>query len=563
MDCSLRKPEKEVQGTGFDAQSFRAVAAFGSRLLSLPAPAELYSLLSETTQKALGASCALLLALQPGSPCWQIVASAGSETSQAGEFIRTQQVEGWLKQCAQPGTVGAVTVAWKSAGEVELPFSSGLAAQMAPAGEGLKPAMLLVALWREGGGGFSIQQEEALAALAGLAAEAMTAAQPSAALQEEVARLRASEAKNRRSAELMNRLMESNIVGVLLARLDGAVTYANDAFLRMVGRTQQELEAGKIHRNNLVPHEYDQQTQEVMRQIVERGSAPPYEKQYLRGDGSRVPVLVAWAKVHDSLDEVMGFILDMTELKRAEQEVRDLNVELDHRVRERTAELLNANRELEAFSYSVSHDLRAPLRAIEGFSRILLEEHNDRLGSQGQQYLNWIVISCRRMANLIEDLLNLSRFSQAEMRVEAVNLSVMAKAILEQLAASDPQRQVTVRVAEGMVAPADRALLHAALENLLNNAWKYTTRKAGALIEVGRQGAEDSRQVFYVKDNGAGFDMAHAGKLFAPFQRLHVPHEFPGTGIGLATVRRIIHRHGGRIWVDAKPDEGATFYFTL
>ncbi len=177
--------------------------------------------------------------------------------------------------------------------------------------------------------------------------------------------------------------------------------------------------------------------------------------------------------------------------------------------------------------------------------------------------MNWIVVSCRSMANLIEDLLNLSRYSQAEMRVEAVNLTAMANAILEELANSDPKRQVEVCVAEGLVAPADRALLHAAFENLLNNAWKYTARKAGARIEVGRQGVEDSRQIFYVKDNGAGFDMAHAGKLFAPFQRLHVSHEFPGTGIGLATVRRIIHRHGGRIWVDAKPDEGATFYFTL
>jgi PAS domain S-box-containing protein len=564
LDWNLKQPGRDAQEADFNRHSFRAFTAFVGKLLSLTDQAALYSLLCESVQSALAACCTLLLAPQPGLQPWQIVARAGNDDSQTDEFIKNPQVLAWLKISAFPGAVNAAqNFPWKSDQRSLLPFESGLAARMTPMGESSVSPMLLVALRKEPDGDFSVQHGETLAAMAGLASEAITASRPVETLRHEAARLRASEAENRRSAELMSRLMESNIVGVMLARLDGAVTYANGAFLKMVGHTQQELEAGKISCGILTPPEYDELTKQVSWQIAERGGAASYEKEYLRADGSRVPVLVAWAKVHDSPDEVMGFVLDMTELKRAEQEVRMLNMELDQRVRERTAELLNANQELESFAYSVSHDLRAPLRAIDGFSRILLEEQNDRLDPQGRQYLNWIVVSCQRMANLIEDLLNLSRYSQAEMRMEAVNLTAMANAILGELATSDPKRHVEVCVAEGLVAPADRALLHAALENLLNNAWKYTARKAGARIEVGRQGVEDSRQIFYVKDNGAGFDMAHAGKLFAPFQRLHVSREFPGTGIGLATVRRIIHRHGGRIWVDARPDEGATFYFTL
>ncbi|MBM4275468.1 MAG: hypothetical protein FJ134_13565 [Deltaproteobacteria bacterium] len=222
-----------------------------------------------------------------------------------------------------------------------------------------------------------------------------------------------------------------------------------------------------------------------------------------------------------------------------------------------------ANQELRAFSYSVSHDLRAPLRSINGFSRILMEDYSEHLDFQAQTYLNHIRESVTRMSELIDALLVLSKVTRAEMRREEVDLSALAQAAAAELRQSDPERQVEFHLAEGLRASGDPGLLRSLLENLLGNAWKFTSKQNGAVIEFGAQLQPQDSPVFFVRDNGAGFDMKYASKLFTPFQRLHGPRDFPGAGIGLATVQRIVQRHGGRVWAEAAPQEGATFYFTL
>ncbi|MEE9217093.1 MAG: ATP-binding protein, partial [Anaerolineales bacterium] len=253
---------------------------------------------------------------------------------------------------------------------------------------------------------------------------------------------------------------------------------------------------------------------------------------------------------------------DISKRKQAEEELQRLNLELDKRVIERTTQLEAANEELEAFSYSVSHDLRAPLRAIDGFSQVLLEDYAEQVDDEGKNHLRRVRAGAQRMGTLIEDLLGLSQVARAEMRREKIDLSELAQDIVAELEKSEPERRVELLIREGLVVDGDAGLLRVALENLLRNAWKFTGERTPASIEFGAED-QDGRRVYFVRDNGAGFDMAYVDKLFGTFQRLHAATEFPGTGIGLASVQRIIHRHGGRIWAEAEVDQGATFYFTL
>jgi light-regulated signal transduction histidine kinase (bacteriophytochrome) len=268
------------------------------------------------------------------------------------------------------------------------------------------------------------------------------------------------------------------------------------------------------------------------------------------------------ARFEDMQRAMLNLLEDFSrERGKAEAANRDLRDAVDSLRRAKDAADA-ANRELEAFAYSVSHDLRAPLRSIAGFGQMLMEDYFHRLDEEGRDSLNRIFSATQKMGRLIDDLLNLSRITRAEMRRETVNLSAMVGKVAEMKKNLQPERDVEFVIADGLFAEGDERLLNVALENLLENAWKFTGKCAPARIEFGA--AENERRlVYFLKDNGTGFDMAYAGKLFQPFQRLHAMEEFPGTGIGLATVKRILDRHGGRVWIEGEPEKGATVYFTL
>ncbi|HEB02036.1 MAG TPA: PAS domain S-box protein [Nitrospirae bacterium] len=259
---------------------------------------------------------------------------------------------------------------------------------------------------------------------------------------------------------------------------------------------------------------------------------------------------------------VIGVSTNITDIKHAEKEIQELNEELEERVKSRTAELETANQELESFAYSVSHELRAPLRSIDGFSHAIVNQHSESMDDEALGLFKRVRAASQKMASLIDGLLELSRLSRTEMSIFEVDLSRLARASVEYLRNTEPGRNVSIEIMDGLTAKGDRKLLQTAIQNLINNAWKFTSGVKDALIEFGREDRE-GRQVFYIRDNGAGFKMDYSDKLFGLFQRLHSVEEFSGTGVGLAAVKRIIARHGGKVWATGEEGKGSTFYFTL
>lgn len=463
-------------------------------------------------------------------------------------------------------------------------------------------------------------------------------------------------------------------IGIVIASDDGKISMANDYFLHLVSYTREEMSAGLVNWQKLTPPDWNYIDKLVLKQIRERGVSDTFEKEYLRRDNTRIPVLITCAEMPGESGDILVFILDITDYKRAETALRrseerfrkmferhgavmllietesgiilDANIaatlfygytreqlramkihqlaqssyqmvseqwhktikrkcsmsvtthklsdnqirivevysspivigdrtqlfsiihditerrQMEEQLQKNTEELAIANRELEAFSYSVSHDLREPLRAIKGFSDFLLEDYHDKLDENGQRYIHRIISGVARMDSLIDDLLSLSLISRQQMNIQEVDLSRMADTIMEELCQRSLPRTVELEIEKDLKVQGDIRLLNVALTNLLNNAWKYTSKKDRGLIKFGkRQTGEDI--VYFIQDNGAGFPMDQIDRLFKPFQRLHTESEFSGTGIGLAIVERVVNRHGGRIWARGELGQGAEFCFTL
>ncbi len=369
-----------------------------------------------------------------------------------------------------------------------------------------------------------------------------------------------------RQSEQRFRDLLQNVRGVAVQGYapDGTIQYWNDASVQLYGYSADEAVGGNLL-DLIVPPEMCDAVRAAIRQMVETGQpVPSAEFALMRKDQTRVEVLSSHAVVRlpGRATELFCIDVDLSDRKRAEAELAHLNAELESRVARRTADLEIANRELNSFSYTIAHDMRAPVRAINGFSEMVMRANEHTLDAASVGYLRRVVEGSRRMGQLIDDLLNLARLSRQDVQRREFDLSELAASVVEALRESQPDRAVEIVIEPGLRANGDPGLLRAVLENLIGNAWKFTGKTAAPKIEIGAA-AQAAESFYYVRDNGAGFDMQYAHKLFSPFQRLHHSSEFDGTGIGLATVKKIIERHGGRVWVESAVDAGATASFTL
>jgi PAS domain S-box-containing protein len=370
-----------------------------------------------------------------------------------------------------------------------------------------------------------------------------------------------AEEEVRRAHQRLRRFVDANIVGVIIASPSGGIIEANDYYLRMIGYSRKEFEQGKVDWRAITPPEWLPADDRAIAELRERGTCTPYEKEYVRRDGTRVSVFLSDAMLPGPEEQIAAFVLDITERKRAEDEVRKLNEELEQRVKERTAQLEAANKELEGFSNSVSHDLRAPIRHLAGFVE-LLKNRATSLDEKSLHYLEVIADAAAQMGRLVDDLLSFSRMGRTEMMHTRVDLRRLVDEAIRDTQADVKRRTVVWNIGDLPEVSGDPAMLKLVFVNLFSNAIKFTRQKERALIEIGSEQTE-SEAIIFVKDNGVGFDAKYTDKLFNLFQRLHRPEDFEGTGVGLANVRLIIHRHGGRTWAESAVNEGAVIRFSL
>ncbi|MGH8094481.1 MAG: PAS domain S-box protein [Chthoniobacterales bacterium] len=358
-------------------------------------------------------------------------------------------------------------------------------------------------------------------------------------------------------------IVKSSEDAIIGKDLNGIVTSWNSGAEKIFGYSAEEMVGQPIRR--LIPLDRQSEEEGILRRIRAGESVEHFATVRMAKDGRLIDLSISVSPIPDDTGRTVGashIARDITQQKRVEKKIRQLNVELEERVKQRTADLETANEELESFSYSVSHDLRAPLRAVDGFSQALLEDFAEQLPEEARHYLQTIRQSAQRMGALIDDLLTFSRLSRLPLDRQPVSAEVLVKYALAELALQKEGRAVEIRIAELAPCEGDPALLRQVWINLLSNALKYTRRREHAVIEVGSR-MENGETVYFVTDNGTGFDMRYANKLFGVFQRLHRSDEFEGTGVGLAIAQRVVHRHHGRIWADAEPDRGASFFFTL
>jgi PAS domain S-box-containing protein len=377
-------------------------------------------------------------------------------------------------------------------------------------------------------------------------------------VDKDITERRRAEAALRESEEKYRNLFDNAEVGMFRTRLDGSeLLDVNARFLELLGCTREEV----LGRPSLPMWADQRERDEIVRRLLAQGRVSDFECRLLGGNGE-VKTCLTSLTLYREQGILEGSLVDITERKETEAEISRLNEELETRVLRRTAQLEAANKELEAFVYSASHDLRAPLRAIDGFSQMVIDDAGDKLTGDDFEHLQRVRAAAQRMALLIDHLLGLSRASRHDLSIEVVDVSTMATEILAELREVQPERRVETVVAPGLHAEADAVALRAVLVNLLDNAWKFTGKHEAARIEVGVTDSGGER-AFFVRDDGAGFDAKLATHLFGAFQRVHELGRFEGDGIGLATVKRLVTRHGGRVWAAAEVEKGATFYFTL
>ncbi len=363
---------------------------------------------------------------------------------------------------------------------------------------------------------------------------------------------------------LLSAIVNSSDDAIVGKTLEGVITSWNPAAERMYGYSAAEIVGQSIM--TICPPERAGEITEILATIGRGETVVHLETARRHKDGTTIPVSLTVSPIRDWSARLIGassIARDITPQARAAAEVQALNTELEARVQRRTTDLERANKNLETFTYSVAHDLRSPLRSLNGFSEALVEEYGEVLGETGRGYAARIQAASERMGTLIDELLHLSRVSRAGMNLGPVDLGAEVAGFAGELRAAEPARKVRFIIQDDVCVTADRTLIRTVVQNLVGNAWKFTAHSDDATIEFATTTTDDGVFCCYVRDNGAGFDPAYAHKLFQPFQRLHTTSEYPGTGIGLASVRQIVESHGGRVWAEGAVGEGATFYFTL